>query len=477
MMNRSDTPPGHAAPRRRTGLAAAALALVSALALALAGCQRAGADAAAPGAASTAAASGPVEITLMRFFGSCDARYGTSTDATKAVGECGILTSLVNRFNAEHQGRIVVKTQTAEWGPYYDQLTARLVAQDVPAISVMHESLIGDYVRRKLIEPLDDGFREVGIDVDDFTDHARRGVTYDGRTWAMPFDTWSWLWHFNMGLMKKAGLVQADGSPVLPRSPAELLAQARQFKAATGKPYFTWAAANEQSANTRTLLTLVFQQGGRIFSDDGRHLDLHTPEVKRALDLMKQLYDEGHIKPGTDYPGANQAFLNGDAGVLIVGTWTIDQYMKEARSGDSALRAGYHVTPFPQLFEKPAAFADGHAWVLMKGGTPDPRSRRAALEVLKFFYDHDLDWARTGHLPTRRSIAESAEFRALPYRAGLATITRDGVSVPSVVPTQRAVEALIGEDVSNLLVNDKPREQVLSTIEKRVNAALRRAHR
>ena len=55
-----------------------------------------------------AAATGPVDIDLMRFFGSCEADYGQNTDPAKAVGECGILTSLVNEFNAQNQGRIVV---------------------------------------------------------------------------------------------------------------------------------------------------------------------------------------------------------------------------------------------------------------------------------------------------------------------------------------------------------------------------------
>lgn len=420
--------------------------------------------------------SGPVEIDLMRFFGSCDAAYGNNTDPRAAVGECGILTSLINEFNAQNKGRIVVHTQIGEWGPYYDQLNARLVASDVPAVAVMHESMLGDYVRRKLVEPLDADFAQVGIDTSDFTAHAHRGVTFAGKTYALPFDTWSWLWHFDMGLMKKAGLVRADGRPVLPHSADELLAQARQFRKATGKPYFAWAAANEPSANTRTFLTLVYQQNGKVFADDGRTIDLHTPEVEKALDLMQTLYDEGHVKPGQDYASSNQSYLNGDVGVLIVGTWTIDQFMGEAKKPDSPLHAGYYVTPFPTLYARPAIFADGHSWVLMKGGTHDAPSHAAALQLMKFLYDHDGDWARTGHLTTRKSIAESADFKALPFRAELAEITSTGVSIPNNVGTQRAVENLIGEDIGNIIVSHKPRAKALADIEKRVNALLRRGH-
>ena len=69
--------------------------------------------------------TGKTEITLMRFFGSCEAKFGQVTDARQGVGECGIVTALVNEFNATNKDNIVVRTQIGEWGPYYDQLTAR----------------------------------------------------------------------------------------------------------------------------------------------------------------------------------------------------------------------------------------------------------------------------------------------------------------------------------------------------------------
>ena len=46
-------------------------------------------------AATTSYAADPVEITVQRFFGACDAEYGSVADATQARGECGIITALV----------------------------------------------------------------------------------------------------------------------------------------------------------------------------------------------------------------------------------------------------------------------------------------------------------------------------------------------------------------------------------------------
>lgn len=417
------------------------------------------------------------EITLMRFFGSCEAKFGAVTDTRQGVGECGIVTALVNEFNATNTDGIRVKTQVAEWAPYYDQLTARLVAKDIPTVAVMHESALGDYVRRRLVEPLDADLAAMDIDVKDFTDHARRGVTFDEHVYALPFDTWAWLWHVNTTLMAQAGLMGADGKPRLPHSPDELLAMARQFKQRTGKPFFAWAIVKETAATNRTFQTLIAQQDTRLFSEDGRRIDMHQPQVVNALTLMQRLYDEGHVKPNLDYGAANQAFLNGEAGVVVVGTWTIDQFLREAQRPASPLKGGYTVVPFPQLYQRPAVFADGHSWALFKGGAQTPAQRQAALKLLRFIWQRSAEWARTGHLPVRRSVAESEAFRKLPFRDNLGEITRTGTSMPGNVPTQRAVELLIGEDVSNLLISHKPVAEVQADVEKQVNKALKKVRR
>jgi multiple sugar transport system substrate-binding protein len=98
--------------------------------------------------------------------------------------------------------------------------------------------------------------------------------------------------------------------------------------------------ANETAANDRTFLTLVAQQNAKLFSDDGKTIDMHQPAVVNALTLMQTLYREGHVRPNLDYAAANQAFLNGEAGVVVVGTWTIDQFLRESQKPESKILKG-----------------------------------------------------------------------------------------------------------------------------------------
>ena len=66
--------------------------------------------------AGPAAAQPKTEITFARFFGACESDYGTSQDVAHARGECGVMTTLVNLFNATNKDNIVVKPQIIEWG-------------------------------------------------------------------------------------------------------------------------------------------------------------------------------------------------------------------------------------------------------------------------------------------------------------------------------------------------------------------------
>jgi multiple sugar transport system substrate-binding protein len=413
------------------------------------------------------------EVTFARFFGACEAEYGKVTDVKKARGECGIITTIVNQFNATNKEGIVVKPQIVEWGPYYDQLSARIVSGDVPTVAVMHESSLGDFVARKLVEPLDEGLTSVGVSPSEFTEHARRGTVLGGKVYALPFDTWSWLWHINLNMMKKAGLTNADGSPILPTSPDELLQQAEKFKAANGKPYFSWPTVNEQAAPFRTFVTLVVQQGGTLFSPDGKKIDAHSDAAKNALELIGRLYGEGHVKTGADYGAANQAFINGEAGIVVVGTWTIDDFIAQSEKPDSPLtNKGYTVVPFPALYGKKAVFADGHSWVMLKGGARDEKTRKAALTFLRYLWDNDHEWSRTGHLPARQSVADSAAYKELPFRASIGEITSTGYSVPSNVAHQRAVEQAVSEEIGNMYLSKKPLADVQAAIEQRVGRLL-----
>ena len=56
-------------------------------------------------------------LVIQRFFGACEAEYGRVTDIAKAEGECGIMTAIVNRFQADNPDVEVVENIVFSVGP------------------------------------------------------------------------------------------------------------------------------------------------------------------------------------------------------------------------------------------------------------------------------------------------------------------------------------------------------------------------
>ncbi len=415
------------------------------------------------------AAHAKTKIELQRFFGACDAEYGKVTDVSKAVGECGIITTLINKFEEENPD-IEVSVTTVEW-PGYDQLNAQMSSRSAPDIVSMHYSVISDYQSRGLLMPIDDILAAQNIDKSSFTEAARSAVTKGEQIYALPFDNWTMLYHVNLNLMKEAGLVNPDGTPILPKSTEEFFEQAHQFKKATGKPYLVQNLANETALYMRTFYTFLMQQNSDFFANP-KKINITTVEAKKALEFMKRIVDEGLSTTGMDYPASVSGFSNGAGAIALNGTWLIGDYYAQSQRENHALSNGYAVYPVSQLFEeKNSFFVDGHSWAL-----PKKKHKKGQIEAIgklfAFLVKNNYEWARTGHLPAIEDVFTTSEFQNLPFRSNLGIIREVGMSLPEDVQRQFALQDIIGEEVSSAVLGDKSIDEALETAEKRVNDLL-----
>jgi multiple sugar transport system substrate-binding protein len=409
------------------------------------------------------------ELVVQRFFGACQAEFGALTDPGKADGECGIITAMINEFEAANPDIRVVEN-TVFW-PGYDQLTAQLAANGPPDLVTMHSSAISDYDTRELLEPLDADLATIGIHPDQFSAAAQAGVTVEGRTMGLPIDVWAPLWHVNLNLFEQAGLV-ADGKPILPSSPEEFLQQAEQFKARTGKPYLVQVSNKDFAGPMRIFYVWMMQLGSPLFVD-ATHSAFDSAEGLQALQFMKDLYQQGHSARNLDYAGAVSTFLKGDGGILVDGTWMVGQFDAASRDSASPLYMGYAVRPFPFLFHtREVTLVDCHNWVMPRDRHRTEAEREAARRFLKYFAANDYQWARTGHFPAYKAIIESPDWQQLPHREDFAQITQMGEPLPKYVRRQSPIEFIVGEEAAAAFTGAKPVERALSDMQRRANEIL-----
>lgn len=407
------------------------------------------------------------EIYLQRFFGECGAEYGSTTDVSQAEGECGIITTMINKFNAQNPD-VHVSSNVVAW-PGYPQLNAQMAARDPPDLVTMHTGMIPDYAAEDLLEPVEPYLAQAGIAPASFTEASRTAVTIDGRLYGLPFDTHGGLFHINTRLFAEAGLME-DGRPVLPRSPEEMLAQARQFTERTGKPYIIQSLVGDNAYAARNLYTYLLAQNA-VFFPNPRQIRLQTPEAERIVDFFRTITASGVSTLNQDTPAAIASFVSGEGGIYPTGTWMIGQFEAEANTPGRPLYRSYAVYPYPRLWGEEVSYVSGHAWVVPRRERT-PEQRAAIARFFRFVADHNFDWARTGHLPAFRSVVESPAFRALPHRASIAPVATTGRPLPSGVQRQNAIEGLVGEEIAAAFNRQKSTRQALADAERRVNELL-----
>lgn len=417
--------------------------------------------------ASCGRSDGGETIYLQRFFGECGAVYGQTTDVSKVEGECGIITTLINQFNAGNHG-VNVSQNVVAW-PGYPQLTAQVAARDPPDVVTMHSGVISDYAAKGLLEPVEPILREAGIAPSAFTEASRKAITVGGRMYGLPWDTHGGLYHVNLDLFRKAGLMRGD-RPILPTSSEELIAHARQFRERTGKPYLIQSLVGDPAYQTRNIYTYLMAQDAVIFPDP-KHVRLQTPEAARIVDFFRRISTERLTTLNQDTPAAIAAFMGGEGGIYPTGTWMIGQFDQEAATPGRPLYGNYGVYPYPRLWGHPASFVSAHVWVIPKRDRT-PAQRRALAKFFRFMADHNFDWVRTGHLPAFQADIGSARFDALPHRADIAPLATIGQPLPGYVQRQAAIEGLIGEEVAAAVNGQKSTRRALADAERRVNELL-----
>ncbi|MCK5819864.1 MAG: extracellular solute-binding protein, partial [Psychromonas sp.] len=407
------------------------------------------------------AQSKPVEVDFMRFFGDCTSTVKGSTDPSAFNGECSIMTALVNKFNAEHEGEIKVKAQSVAWAGFYNSLKASFGSGTPPDIAIMHGSKLFDYVHRDMATDLTVPFAENKIEVSDFSNAASNLFDYDGHFYALPWDTHAFITYVNTDIFKKAGLVDANGKVIMPKNLKEMLAQSKIIFEKTGANYMDGTFVGNGNG-IRNALALTAQQGEEFIS--ATNVDFTKKAIKRSLEAQVQLKKEGHSNLSAS-GGELTNFMAGKVAIHVDGTWFMGSTQKNVKTGKFPIK-NVEFYPFPTFFDKPAMWTDSHSFIMPKDPKRSKEVTAASLTFLKFLYDHNLAWASTGHFPIRKSVLTSKAFLSLEGRATTVDTTKYGVSLPKMSYLETITNNFASQSDA-VLMTDKNIDKALKSAQSR----------
>ena len=330
---------------------------------------------AAPYSAPTAQAAETLE--LWRFFNECASKYPpdvTTIDPNNA-DVCAVQQIVANQWNAANP-ELQVKTTSLLW-PGIVELNSALSAGTPPDIVSLHAFRVPAYASKGALVDLTPYLADAGIDANDILAKPREAVTYNGKIYAIPIDVHGALWHINLDLWQKAGLVGADGKPMLPSSLSDFEAACQKIKAAGGGPIL--GAGDDDVVGTGWVWASLYAQfGGKAFDDKGMP-SVDTPEALTALQTMLKLRSEGCFTGG-QLAKTYEDFVNGKVASVVAGTWQVNEWDAQVRDPKAALKH-YYVAPMPQLGSQPGTWGGSHTFVVPLGTNADPARVKAALST------------------------------------------------------------------------------------------------
>lgn len=320
--------------------------------------QDGGAEAEAP--AQDGAASGEVQEITWMFWDDL-----TATEDLISKGYADV----IDRFNADYEGQYHVTAITTNLEEYYPKLNALVASKETPDVFIVSPGPnLTDYVDPGVAAPLDDYLAADGWK-DSFTsDAVFSQMTYDGKIYAVPLNIAAACAFYNTEMFEEAGVE-------VPKTWDEMLDACEKLEAAGYTPITI-------SAGTAWCLSMVAgylceMEGvdlaaladGSASWEDGKMEAAATKLVELSKYFQK-------TAAGDTNDVATSRFYNGEAAILIQGSWAIAQI--NGSNPDFESKCG--VFQFPGV-ERVIAKSDSLA---MSSATEHPE---ACIALMKYFTD------------------------------------------------------------------------------------------
>jgi multiple sugar transport system substrate-binding protein len=313
-------------------------------------------------------------------------------------------------------GASPLQAATFAWGnPYYTKLSLSTVGGAPPDVAISHLTRMKNLANANLLtEVTDQMLTEVGLNATDFNQKAWDEAKVNGKSYAIPLDTHPFVMFYNKDVCQKAGLLDGAGNlkPIQGKDGWETALKAA--KQATGAYGASVSTVGDPATSWRWFQTLYSQRNGNTpwLSDGGRKITYNEELTLDTLNWIQSLTKSGLMPATTDYAGAETMALTGKSAFYLEGEWEISTF--EAVPG---LKFG--IVPIPTIFDKPAAQADSHMFVLPRMNRSADQMKRA-MGFVKFLLSQSMTWAQGGHIPAYLPIKNSDAYKKLLPQANYA---------------------------------------------------------
>lgn len=402
-----------------------ALALLSAGALVLAGCQS--------GPSSSAAGD----------TGSVD--DGTTITMWTRSPTATFSQTLIDAYNASHKNKVRLTVFPAD--SYQQKVGTAAGAKDLPDILASDVVYAPNYASKGLYLDLTERVNALPFK-DKLAPAHMKVATYDGRNYGVPHDIDLSAVFYNKVLFAKAGLDPEKPPTTLD----EMAADAKKIQAVGGgvSGYFFGGAC--PGCQLFTSWPMIWASGGEVLNEEGTASTIDNPAAASVYSVLRQMYADGVVpesaknESGTTW---TQLFGEGKVGIQPMGATAL-QGFKEGQD----LRIG--VAPIPGLKGGSSSFVGGD----VLGISSNSQHAAAAWDFISWTLSEKAQVdvvAKSKNITVRSDLADNEYAKADP-RLGvfnkLAGAGRTPISVnfgktyndPNGPWTQTIIDTIFGGD-------------------------------
>jgi len=322
-------------------------------------------------------------------------------------------------------------------------------------------------VENGMLAPIDEMWAENGLDEQFGAGMIESAVTYDGQKYLLPFG-------FHIAPVFYSPQLFADNGVEIPTTWDELKGACETFSAAGVLPIALgtkdgWPA--QFYFDYLLLRTAGAEYRAKLMAGEASYTD---PEVVRAMELWKELFDAGCFADGAtvnslSWTDAADQLINGEAAMDLHGSW----FMGYANDNGQVSEVDYDFFEFPVIDEGVPSAVVGpvDGWVT----AADAANHEGALAMLAFLSkpEAQLAWSKVqGNIPTNitsdmsqvdniiKRAAEVAE-NAETYNFNYDLTTPDAAAVVGLSMFQQFINDQ--SDIPGLL--ERTEEEIAATFE------------
>jgi multiple sugar transport system substrate-binding protein len=331
-------------------------------------------------------------------------------------GDGPFMKKLVEEFNAANPN-ITVEMNTLQWGDFYSKVPNAVAAGAGPDVAVMHIDQLATNAARSVIIPLDEVSTSLNYTEGDFDQTVWTAGIYKDKRYGIPLDVHPLGFYANMGQLTTAGITE------MPTDAASFQAAVTALQGAGGVPQPFWVTATWPAH--LMFVSLINQFGGSIYNPEGTAATFNSAAGEESLNWLTSFINSGASPANVASDAQAQAFRQQRNSLTWDGIWMMNEW-------DKVEGLDWAAAALPTIGDQPAVWASSHNMTVTSQAAKDPNKLEASRLFIAFISEKSIEWAKSGQVPARNSVRESAEFTALPVQSTLASQLEYAVFPPTV---------------------------------------------